>query len=204
MIAQSVKRMTSEEYLDFERASSERHEFVNGEVFLMAGALIEHTTITFNVGASLHSQLRPTSCRVVGMDTKVRIRVRDYVYPDLIVVCGEPQFHDNKRDVLLNPTVIIEILSASTEAYDRGAKFASYRAVPSVQEYILIAQDRPRIEQYIRQDGEIWQFRTADGLDAAINLPSIGARLLLADVFERVTFEPEPDDESASLDLTSP
>jgi Uma2 family endonuclease len=195
MVAQPVQRMTPEEYLAFERASAERHEFVGGEVFAMAGASLNHITITSNGNASLHAQLRRTPCRVLTNDLKVRFRVRDYVYPDLTIVCGEPEFHDTERDVVINPTVIIEVLSDSTETYDRNKKFSLYKAIPTVQEVLLIAQDRPRIEQYRRQDGEVWLYRDVIGLDGVIALPAVGATLALADVYERVTFEPDPDDD---------
>jgi Uma2 family endonuclease len=202
-------RFTVEEYLAFERASEERHEYLDGVIYAMAGAMAgeseDHGTICMNLSISLGSQLRGTPCRVFSKDTKVRCgpyrphtREGLYAYPDLVVVCGSSQYHDQIRDVLLNPTVIVEVLSPSTEAFDRGEKFRRYRAwLPTLTDYLLVAQDSPFIEHYHRQEDGTWALRTLEGLHAHVPLETIGCTVSLADVYERIVFP------QAEGDLTS-
>jgi Uma2 family endonuclease len=175
-----------------ERASDIKHEFYQGEIFAMAGASREHDRIAGNTFASLHAQLRKRPCDIYSSDVRVRVNAAGlYTYPDISIVCGEAQFTTDKPDTLLNPTLIVEVLSPSTEGYDRGKKFQLYRALTSLQEYVLISQDQARIERYMRQSSDHpWLFTDHAGLDAALELPSIGCRLALADVYEKVTFEP--------------
>ncbi|MGQ9889013.1 MAG: Uma2 family endonuclease [Aggregatilineales bacterium] len=190
-LSQSAQRMTEAEYLAFERASEFRHEYFAGAVFAMTGASEAHNLIAANVLVSLRNQLRGRSCRVYIADMRVKVAATGlYTYPDLSVVCGEARFADNKLDTLLNPAVIIEVLSPSTEAYDRGRKFQHYRQIETLREYLLIAQDSPRIERYLRRDDGAWLLTDAHGLDAALHLPAIGCALALAEVYEQVTFSP--------------
>lgn len=191
MSAGSQQTMSVEDYLAFERASEEKHEYLNGEIFLMSGASPNHNLVFGNTYASLHAQLRQRPCIVFPSDQRVRVRDTGlYTYPDISAICGEPQF-DN--DTLLNPTLIVEVLSPSTESYDRGRKFQHYRALESLQEYVLIAQDdSTHIERYLRQPNNEWLLADATGLDASITLSSIGCTLALADVYEKVTFEDSP------------
>jgi Uma2 family endonuclease len=187
---------TEAEYLAFERSSEEKHEFLNGEIFAMAGAKENHNLIVGNAYASLHSQVRNRPCRVYLSDLRVKIPDTGlYTYPDITVVCDTPQFEDDERDTLLNPAVIIEVLSPSTEKYDRGKKFQHYRTLESLQEYMLISQDKMLIEHYIRQ-GEKWLFAYAERDDAVIKLPSIDCILSLSDVYEKVMFEDDEDEVS--------
>jgi Uma2 family endonuclease len=179
---------TAQEYLAFERKSAEKHEFLDGEIYLMTGATANHNLIVGNIYASLHAQLRQRPCVVYPSDMKVSASGL-YTYPDVSVVCEPPRFEDAKRDVLLNPIVIVEVLSPTTENYDRGKKFRLYRALDSLQEYILAAQDSVRIERYLRQPDDQWLFTEAAEMDAQLELPSIGCTLLLSDVYEKVTFE---------------
>jgi Uma2 family endonuclease len=179
---------TAQEYLAFERQSAEKHEFLNGEIYLMTGATANHNLIVGNIYASLHSQLRQRPCVVYPSDMKVRAGGL-YTYPDVSVVCDTPRFEDAQRDVLLNPTVIVEVLSPTTENYDRGKKFQLYRALDSLQEYVLVAQDSVRIERYLRQPDGQWLFADAADLETRLELPSIGCSLLLSDVYEKVMFE---------------
>jgi Uma2 family endonuclease len=196
-------RFTVEEYLAFERASDERHEYLDGVIYAMAGSASpqamageseEHGTICTNLGGVLFAQLRGTPCRAFSKDTKVRCgpyrtytREGLYVYPDLVVVCAPSQYHDQARDVLLNPTVIVEVLSPSTEAFDRGEKFRRYRAwLATLTDYLLVAQDRPLIEHYHRQENGTWALRTLEGLQAHMPLEAIGCTVPLADVYERI------------------
>lgn len=185
------KNWTVEEYLAFERASEEKHEFVGGEVYLMTGASRKPNLITGNVNTSLNNQLRELPCEVYINDMRVRIQKREYVYPDVIVMCGEAQLEDEHLDTLLNPTVIIEVLSPSTEQYDRGRKFRNYRLLDSLQEYVLVAQDSARVERYLRQADGQWLFSDTAGLEASVDLISIGCTLLLADIYNKVTFDVE-------------
>lgn len=181
--------MTPEEYLKFERESEEKHEYFAGEIFAMTGASLNHNVITLNVGAMLHAQLRKRPCTVYPSDMRVKTPLRTlYTYPDISVVCGTPQLEDDKFDTLLNPIVIIEVLSPSTEMYDRGKKFQHYRTIPSLQEYLLIAQDSVRVEHYVRGEGQ-WIFTDAANLDAVLKLPSIDCTLALSEVYEKVNFE---------------
>jgi Uma2 family endonuclease len=178
---------TEAEYLAFERSSEEKHEFLNGEIFAMAGAKENHNLIVANIIASLHSQVRNRPCRVYASDMRVKsTHTGSYTYPDIVVVCDTPQFEDDERDTLLNPTVIIEVLSASTEAYDRGKKFQHYRTLESLRECMLIAQDIVWIEYYVYRGG-YWMLTDVDNLDAAITLSSVDCTLVLSDVYEKLT-----------------
>jgi Uma2 family endonuclease len=193
MSALPKKQWTAEEYLAFERASDEKHEFIDGNVYLMTGASREHNLIVFNLATVLGNQLRGRACEAYVNDMRVKMKGQDYAYPDLAIVCDPPEFEDAHVDTLLNPTLLIEALSPSTEQYDRGKKFESYRALNSLQEYVLVAQDRPHIERYIRQDQGTWLFSEVNGLDASLELPSIACTLVLADIYEKVVFDENSD-----------
>ncbi|MBE2267705.1 MAG: Uma2 family endonuclease, partial [Anaerolinea sp.] len=178
-----------EEYLAFERASEFKHEYLNGEIFAMSGGSEEHILINANVVTALRTQLRGRPCKLYGSDMRVRVKPGGlYTYPDVSVVCGDAQLIRDSVSILLNPTLIIEILSPSTEAYDRGKKFELYRELESLQEYVLIAQDRPQIEWYLRQEHGFWQFAAASGLNAEAALASISCTLKLAEVYEQIEF----------------
>ncbi|HEY8602461.1 MAG TPA: Uma2 family endonuclease [Thermomicrobiales bacterium] len=187
MAAEPITAMSVEEYLEFERTSETKHEYYGGEVLAMARASYDHNTIVGNVFAGLRAQLRGKPCRVNFSDIRVQIPdSRLFIYPDLTVVCGQPQFRDERRDVLLNPKVIIEILSPSTESHDQGKKFQHYRTIESLDEYVLIAQDAPRIEHFVRQANDRWLFSEAIGIDATLALPTIDCTLPLAEVYQEV------------------
>jgi len=191
-----VSVMTPEEYLAFERASPTKHEYFAGEVFAMSGASRAHNLIAGNVFAGLHGQLRGHPCEAYMGDMRVQVSETGlYTYPDVVVVCGEPQFEDAEVDTLLNPLLIVEVLSASTEAYDRGDKFEQYRLLPSLREYVLVSQDRPRVERFTRQEGETWLLQATAGLQATVTLSAIDCELPLSEIYERVVFlprEPSP------------
>ena len=187
MAAQPKTLVSAEAYLAWERAGQEKHEYRDGEVVAMTGASREHILITTSTTSVLYRQLEDRPCEVYTADMRVfLVDTRRYVYPDLSVVCGEPQFGDDYLDNLLNPTVIIEVLSPSTEGYDRGEKFHHYRTIPSLREYLLIAQDAYRIEHFARQGQHHWLLTVADGLDSSIHLPSIDCTLHLAEVYKKV------------------
>ena len=179
--------LTPEEYLASERAGDQKHEYHQGEVFAMVGASFEHVGIVSNLVISLGNQLQSRPCRVFSSDLRVKVsRTGLYTYPDVGVVCDQPQFDDAYNDTLLNPRVIIEVLSASTENYDRGKKFAHYRSVESLTEYLLVAQDQPRVEQYVRQANDDWLLHEATEREETIHLPSIECDLKLSDVYANV------------------
>ena len=193
----AVSRFTEAEYLAFERASHEKHEFINGEILELTGASFAHVAIATNLVVGLGNQLRGTPCRPLTSDMRVKVsETGAYVYPDVVVVCGKPELEDEHVDTLLNPTLVIEILSPSTEAYDRGAKSAHYRRLPSLQGYVLIAQDRASVEHF-RREGDCWILTEATELDAVMPIPEIGCELKLSEVCEGVEF-PEPTGEDAS------
>lgn len=179
--------MNEAEYLAFERESEVKHEFIDGHIYAMRGASEAHNLITGSTYAALYTQLRGRPCKVYPSDMKVRMH-GSYAYPDITVVCGEAQFKDDQRDILLNPTLIIEVLSPNTERYDRGLKFQHYRQLESLREYLLIAQDKPHIEHYVRLESGLWQLSDARGLDATLDLTSIGGSLTLAEVYEQIAF----------------
>ena len=194
-------RYTIEEYLVMERSSEERHEYLDGDVYAMAGESPEHSAICMNLYGSLWPQLRDTPCQAFAKDTKVRsgrlplpghVMQGLFSYPDLVGVCGAMQFHDQVRDVLLNPSLIIEVLSPSTEAFDRGEKFRRYRTwLPTLQDYLLVVQDKPLIDHYHRVEENRWELVPREGLEASLYLESVHCTLRLADVYDRIIFPPE-------------
>ena len=184
--------LTPEEYLTLERQAETKSEYYRGEVFAMTGASFAHTTISFNLVVSLAPQLKRGSCTARSSDLRVNVRATNfYAYPDIVVVCGQPQFEDRHRDTLLNPTAIFEILSRSTEGYDRGEKFAQYRLFESLTDYILVSQYRPLVEHFTCQPNESWLLTTYAGLDAILSLPSIGCELPLAGIYDQVEWPEE-------------
>jgi Uma2 family endonuclease len=181
--------MTPDEYLKFERASEEKHEYFAGEIFAMSGASENHNVIVGNLIATIHPQLRQKPCKIYPSDMRIKISSTGlYTYPDVTVVCGTPELEDNYVDTLLNSNVIIEVLSPSTEAYDRGKKFRHYKTIKSLQDYILISQDSMRIEHFALRDNE-WAYADAEVPNAVITLPSIDCTLNLSDVYEKITFD---------------
>jgi Uma2 family endonuclease len=189
------KRLYTEaEYLAIERDVETKHEFYRGEMFAMAGASRQHNRITVNVSAVLHEQLKTRDCEHFASDMRVKVESTIlYTYPDVVITCHEPRFLDKEVDTLLNPQVIIEVLSDSTEKYDRGKKFEHYRTIPSLREYILIAQDRPHIDRFALNDLGQWVLNDTTGLDAVIELTAVSCRLPLAEVYAKVEFEPESE-----------
>ena len=177
---------TAEEYLSLERSASSKSEFHDGQLFAMTGASREHNLITVNIAGELRGQLKTRPCEAYINDMRVKAaEARSYHYPDIVVVCGTPQFEDAQVDTLLNPTLLIEVLSPSTDAYDRGGKFAHYRKIPTVREYLLVTQDQPSIERYLRQ-GDVWILSEAVGLEASVPLESIDCVLSLREVYDKV------------------
>ena len=193
MTAQPKPSMTEEMYLEQERHSTTKHEYYAGAVYAMAGASEQHNLIALNIAATLHAQLRGRACRAYPSDMRVKVMQTGlHTYPDFTIVCGQSQFTNPvKRDTIINPTVIIEILSPSTERYDRGMKFQHYRTMPSLQAYLLVAQDNYHIECFIRHEHKQWLFSEAIGPEAIMAMPSIQGSLALQDVYEQVFVTPE-------------
>lgn len=190
---QEKNNMTSAEYLTMERNSLDiKHEFFDGETFAMVGAKKNHIYINSNIAAGLHNKFKTNKspCKVVSSDMRVKIE-DGYVYPDIVIHCGEAQFEDNEFDTLTNPVVIMEILSDSTEAFDRGKKFAYYRAISTLQEYILVAQDEYHVEQYIRRNDGKWEYCSYKGTDQILKIESVDCELPLSDVYWDIKFESE-------------
>lgn len=192
--------MTPDEYLTWERASDTKHEYYAGEIIDFAGASLNHGQIVENLSGIFYVQLRGKGCRSFSSDVRVRVgKIRAYLYPDLFVVCGTPVTADDQQDTVLNPALIIEVLSPSTEARDRLKKFDLYWSIPSVQEYLLVAQDAASIEQFTRQaDGKWLYARASSDLGAEIALPSIGCVLKLRDVYEFVALPASADDDTVT------
>jgi Uma2 family endonuclease len=186
MSTQPQTYLTPEEYLTIERQAPDKSEYVDGVMYAMSGASFKHNVIVANVVAELVQQLKGRPCRALPSDIKVRMPdSRKFFYPDVSVVCGEPQFHDERSDVLLNPTLIVEVLSESTAAFDRGEKFQAYQQLDSLQEYLLISQDKIFIEQYVRQAREKWTYIAMVGLESSLALPSIECALSLKAVYDK-------------------
>ena len=189
MPSQAEARLTPQEYLALEREAPYKSEYFQGEMFAMSGASRRHNLISLNIGAELRAQLRHRPCEVYTSDMRVKIRATElYTYPDVVVACEEPAFEDTVGDTLLNPTVLVEVLSKSTADYDRGGKFEHYRALPSLQEYLLVAQEQPHVVQYIRQSDTTWLLSEMRDLEAHLHLPSITCDLALSEVYAKVRF----------------
>lgn len=197
---QSALQLTTEaEYLATERAAFERSEYLDGLVYAMAGESLTHGIISTNLSGTLYQQWRGTSCQLFSKDTKVRsgplpsdLRSTKglYSYPDLVVVCGKAETLDEKQDVITNPAIIIEIVSPATEHFDRVEKWLRYQQwLPSLQDYLLVAQSQPLIEHYERRADGQWIYQIARGMESELHLASINCTLRLADVYERVEFE---------------
>jgi Uma2 family endonuclease len=189
MTVPATSHVTPEEYLALERGSELRHEYVDGQMVAMTGGSRNHALIVTNLGGELRQQLKGRACEVYTSDLRVQVSATGlYTYPDVVVVCGEPRFEDPHLDTLLNPTVIIEVLSPTTEPYDRGRKFEQYRTLESLREYLLVSQDHPLVEQFLRQEADAWLFTEVSGLDQTVSLPSIECQVALAEIYHKVTF----------------
>jgi Uma2 family endonuclease len=181
-----------DEYLALERAAEEKSEYLDGIIYLMSGGTVEHSTISLNIGSELRAQLKGKRCRAFESNMKIGIPdSRLFSYPDASVVCGEPVFRDQYRDVIINPTVIVEVLSSSTERFDRGKKFARYQQLESFTDYVLIAQDEPRVEHFAKQANGTWILTIVEGLENQLHLPSLDCVLSRNEIYDRVKFPKE-------------
>lgn len=187
MAVHSWRLLTEQEYLQQERQSQTKSEYLSGQIFALAGASRTHNRITFNIGGLLYNALRGRPCEAYMNDMRVRVaKVNAYFYPDVVVVRGQPQFLDEQQDTLLNPTLVVEVLSPSTESFDRGEKSFHYRRIPSLKEYLLVAQDRVHIERYVRQPDGQWVLTDYTQSDRAVPLESLGVELPIAQVYEGI------------------
>lgn len=190
MLALQKSVVSRSEYLKFERVADVRSEYHKGQIFAMAGASRNHNRIVTNISTSLDIQLKHRDCNNYSSDMRINVQKgKRYLYPDIVVTCGEEKFEDEKSDILLNPVVLIEVLSSSTEAYDRGTKFLYYQTISSLQEYVLISQDPHRIEVYHRQSSGGWDYRSFDQNDNTISLVSVNCILNIDDVYFKVVHE---------------
>ena len=189
MSGQRRNLLSPEEYLALERAAEYKNEYHEGEMFAMSGASRQHSTLMLNIAFALRSRLRGR-CTVFSSDMRVQMaNARTFVYPDVSVACGEPRFRDDAFDTLLNPAVVVEILSRSTEAYDRGLKSENYRKIASLHTYILISQDRFHVEVFFRNEAGSWTLTEADGKEAAVEIPGVGLRIPMEEIYEDVSFD---------------
>ena len=192
MSAIPAPRFTLEEYLARERVAEEKSEFYRGEIFAMAGGSPRHNTICLNIASSLKSKLRGTNCRPFASDQRLRIPANGLsTYPDISVVCGDFQRDEFDLDAMVNPRVLIEVLSPSTEDYCRGRKFVLYRQLESLREYVVVAQDEPLVEQHVLQENGSWLLTVHQGLESVLRLASLDCPLSLVEIYEEVTFGPE-------------
>ncbi|MGP0063977.1 MAG: Uma2 family endonuclease [Isosphaeraceae bacterium] len=183
-----IPRITAEQYLALERKAQFKSEYCNGFIIAMAGATKQHNTITLNLAAEIRSQLKGRRCAVYLTDMRVRVSATGlYTYPDVVAACGESQFEDDESDTLLNPTMIAEVLSKTTEAYDRGDKFAQYRQLISLREYVLISQDKVLVERFTRRENE-WVLTEFRSLDDILPLESIGCQIALREIYALIEF----------------
>lgn len=187
MTVPAKERLTAAEYLAFERASATKHEYISGSIVAMAGASAAHNIIVANIIASLHGQVRDRNCTVFPSDMRLRMMPQDaYAYPDIMIVCGDVSYEDDSLDSVTNPTVLIEVLSPTTESYDRGKKSQYYRSIPSLREYLLVAQAEKHIEHFIRFSDHQWLLSELTAEQPAVRLSSIACDLALDAIYAKV------------------
>ncbi len=187
---------TPEDYLIFEREGDARHEFIDGEIYAMAGESLSHSRVCVNLMGEAREKLKGKSCEVLSPNMKVRTSTESlFSYPDLTIVCGEPQFHDRKKDVLTNPRVIFEVLSPSTADYDRTTKFQRYRlGNETLTDYILVSQDKPFVEHFTKQADGNWIYKSFGALEDVLSIKSVECELSLSEIYDRIEFEIEPEE----------
>ena len=190
MSAQSP--LTPKEYLELERQSPVKHEYYRGTMYAMAGATPKHGLIVTNLVGELRQALKKRPCFVYSTDVRLRVSPTEFLYPDVMVVCGEPAFSDERRDTLVNPVAIIEVLSESTEKYDRGRKFGYCRTVKSLQEYVLVSQAEARIERFHRQPDNQWLLSEEAGMASTLSLNSLECRISFSEIYDKVDLAESP------------
>lgn len=187
MSTQKIKKLTPEEYLEIERNAEFKSEYYNGEMFALAGASYVHNRITRNISKALGLQLKGKVCEEFQSNLKIKEKISGlFTYPDVVVIRGEPEFYDDEKDVVVNPAVIMEVLSKSTETYDRGFKFELYRRIEALKDYFMVSQDKISIEYYTRNDDDSWTLKEFKKINQNIEIKSIGCILELKDVYYKV------------------
>lgn len=185
--------LTPRQYLDLERVVDTKHEFFHGETFAMSGASRNHNRINVNLARRLAEQFDNGPCEVFANDMRVKVESSGlYTYPDIAATCDQPKFEDMHVDTLLNPQLLIETISESTEKYDRGSKFSQYRNIASLKDYVLVSQNDPRVEVFSRQEDGSWLMRVTDSLSESVTIPSTGTRLQMKDIYARVEMSSQP------------
>ncbi|MCY2992291.1 MAG: Uma2 family endonuclease [Planctomycetota bacterium] len=188
-LPQHTRKLTPAEYLEIERAATYRSECFDGEMFAMAGGSARHSLIKVNLCGEIRARLKGAPCTAYDSDLRILVFATGlYTYPDASVICGRLEFEDERRDSVLNPTLLVEVLSDSTEAYDRGKKFSHYRQIPALREYLLVSQEEPKIERFLRNDDGTWTLTEVSGPDAILPLPSLGVEISLREVYDKVEF----------------
>jgi Uma2 family endonuclease len=188
-LPQRVRRLTPAEYLARERAAAHRSEYFDGACFAMAGGSPRHSLIKVNLTGELHVRLKGAPCTAYDSDLRILVvRTGLYTYPDVSVICGPLEFEDDHRDTVLNPRLIVEVLSESSEAYDRGRKFGHYRQIPTLREYVLVSQEEPKVECFWHNDDGTWTMSEAAGLDSVLRLRSLGIEFSLREIYDKVDF----------------
>jgi len=182
---------TSEDYLTFEREADTRHEFLDGEIYQMAGESLSHSRVCVNLSGEVRNRLKGRRCEVLSPNMKVRTSTASlFSYPDLTIVCGEPLFHDTKKDVLINPQVVFEVLSPSTAEYDRTTKFQRYRmGNETLTDYILVSQDKPFVEHFFRQADGKWLYQSYGSIDDFLKIETVDCELSLREIYDRIEFD---------------
>lgn len=203
MSAQPLPYYTLEQYAAMEETAPHKSEFISGRIYAMSGGTPKHSAIAANIGGEMRNLLRGGPCQVYNSDLRVGIMPIDVeTYPDVTIVCGEPHVNPFDKNSIINPAVIFEVLSPSTERYDRGEKWARYRRLDSLEEYLLVSQDKPEVEQYVRQESGLWSYKAVEGLDAASVVTVLGVSLPLVEIYDGVTFE-EATDSRATNDTNN-
>ena len=191
MASSPITKVTAEEYLALDRAAEFRSEFIDGEIIAMSGGSMRHARLGASMFGQLYVALQGSECEAFTSDFRVRASSQIYVYPDVVVVCGKPVLADERQDILLNPRVIVEVLSPSTEHHDRGVKFQNYRTIETLRDYILVAQNQVRIEQYTRVQANTWTLREYQEIADMLPIESIGVTVPLARIYERIELSPK-------------
>lgn len=182
--------LSQADFLEFERNSEERHEYYKGEIFAMSGASYEHNVIEDNIRGALHNFLKGRECRSFGSNLRISVKANTlYTYPDIIVICGKPEFIDGQFDTVLNPTLIIEILSPSTANYDKGTKFELYRDIPSLKEYLTVDSTKIHIEQFVKNDNSTWTLQEFKSISDSFAMPCINMPVIISDWYDGVEFK---------------
>ena len=202
MSAQPIEFYTPEQYVEIEESAEYKSEYLSGQIYAMAGGSPEHSKIANNIGGEMRTLLRREPCDVFNSDLRLTVMQSGLkTYPDVTAVCGEQHHHPLDKNSIINPTVLFGVLSPSTEAYDRGEKWALYRRLDSLREYILVSQDKALVEQYVRQDDGSWKFTATEGVEASLFFPSLGCSLSLSEIYDRVQFgEVAPDREATNAE----